>query len=77
MRETSWMGGLTVSRDQDGDDETVDLQHAGKNVSRRRTGTSLRTAMIPAMTTGIEHFIIKSGRRTDMAEMPTPDLAVP
>jgi hypothetical protein len=29
------------------------------------------------MTTGITHFIIRSGRRTAMAEIPTPDLAVP
>ena len=35
------------------------------------------TAMIPAMITGTTHFIIRSGRRTDMAEMPTPDFAVP
>ena len=35
------------------------------------------TAMIPAMTTGTQHFIIKSGRKTDIAEMPTPDFAVP
>jgi len=34
-------------------------------------------AIIPAMTTGITHFIIRSGRRTAMAEIPTPDLAVP
>jgi len=33
--------------------------------------------MIPAMITGTTHFIIKSGRSTDMAEIPTPDFAVP
>lgn len=36
-----------------------------------------RTAMIPAMTTGMIHFIIRSGRRTPIAAIPTPDLAVP
>jgi hypothetical protein len=36
-----------------------------------------RTAMIPAMTTGMIHFIIKSGRRTPIAAIPTPDLEVP
>ena len=34
-------------------------------------------AMIPAMTTGMTHFINRSGRSTAMAEIPTPDLAVP
>lgn len=29
------------------------------------------------MTTGMTHFIMRSGRRTAMAEIPTPDLAVP
>jgi hypothetical protein len=33
--------------------------------------------MIPAMTTGIMHLINKSGLRTPIAEIPTPDLAVP
>lgn len=33
--------------------------------------------MIPAMTTGMMHFMMSSGRITDMAAMPTPDLAVP
>ncbi len=33
--------------------------------------------MIPAMTTGMIDFMINSGRMTDMAAMPTPDLAVP
>lgn len=33
--------------------------------------------MIPAMTTGMIHFMISSGRMTDMAAMPTPDFAVP
>lgn len=33
--------------------------------------------MIPAMTTGMMHFIMRSGRRTPIAEIPTPDLAVP
>ena len=37
----------------------------------------LTMAIIPAMTTGMEHFIMRSGRRTDIAEIPTPDLAVP
>lgn len=37
----------------------------------------VRTAMIPAMITGTTDFIIRSGRRTDMAAMPTPDFAVP
>jgi hypothetical protein len=37
----------------------------------------LTMAMIPAIMTGTTHFIIKSGRRMDMAEIPTPDLAVP
>lgn len=36
-----------------------------------------RTAMIPAMTTGTIHFIIRSGRRTPIAAIPTPDLEVP
>ena len=67
----------TVSRDQNGDNETVYLQYTGKNASDHQTATNLRTAMIPAMMTGITHFIIKSGRRTAMAEIPTPDLAVP
>ena len=34
-------------------------------------------ARIPAMTTGMIHFMISSGRITDMAAIPTPDLAVP
>jgi hypothetical protein len=34
-------------------------------------------AIIPAMITGTTHFIIKSGLRTAIAEIPTPDLAVP
>jgi hypothetical protein len=34
-------------------------------------------AIIPAIITGTTHFIIKSGRNTDMAEIPTPDFAVP
>ena len=33
--------------------------------------------MIPAMTTGTVDFKISSGRMTPIAEMPTPDLAVP
>lgn len=33
--------------------------------------------MIPAMTTGMMHFIIRSGRRTPIAAIPTPDLDVP
>lgn len=33
--------------------------------------------MIPAMTTGMMHFIMRSGRRTPMAAIPTPDLEVP
>jgi hypothetical protein len=36
-----------------------------------------RTAMIPAIMTGTTDLIIRSGRRTDMAAMPTPDFAVP
>ena len=67
----------TVSGNQDGYDETVDLWYASQNASEIQPTTNIRTAMIPAMMTGITHFIIKSGRRTDMAEMPTPDLAVP
>lgn len=38
---------------------------------------TLTMAIIPAIMTGTTHFIIKSGRRTAMAEIPTPDLAVP
>jgi hypothetical protein len=34
-------------------------------------------AIIPAIMTGTTHFIIRSGLRIDMAEIPTPDLAVP
>lgn len=34
-------------------------------------------AMIPAMTTGMIHFMISSGLMTDMAAIPVPDLAVP
>jgi hypothetical protein len=41
---------------------------------RRRKQT---IAMIPAMMTGTTHFIMRSGRRTAIAEIPTPDLAVP
>lgn len=33
--------------------------------------------MIPAMTTGTMHFIMRSGRRTPIAAIPTPDLEVP
>jgi len=33
--------------------------------------------MIPAMTTGTIHFIMRSGRRTPIAAIPTPDLEVP
>ena len=29
------------------------------------------------MMTGTTHFIMRSGRRTAMAEIPTPDFAVP
>lgn len=34
-------------------------------------------AIIPAMTTGMMDFMINSGRITDMAAIPVPDLAVP
>jgi hypothetical protein len=34
-------------------------------------------ARIPAMTTGMMDFMISSGRITDMAAIPVPDLAVP
>lgn len=34
-------------------------------------------AMIPAMTTGMMDFMISSGRITDIAAIPVPDLAVP
>lgn len=33
--------------------------------------------MIPAITTGMIDFMINSGRITDMAAIPVPDLAVP
>ena len=67
----------TVTGNEDRHDETVNLQM--QRVSRRQQGKTYdeHTAMIPAITTGTEHFIIKSGRRTDMAEIPTPDFAVP
>lgn len=47
------------------------------HISREREGGGGLTAMIPAMTTGMMHFIMRSGRRTPIAEIPTPDLAVP
>ena len=34
-------------------------------------------AMIPAMTTGMIDFIIKSGLATDIEAIPVPDFAVP
>lgn len=43
----------------------------------RHANQTLTIAMIPAIMTGTTHFIIKSGRKTDIAEIPTPDLAVP
>ena len=66
---------LTVAGDEDGHDETVNLD---PRVSERIAvaGKIALTAMIPAMITGITHLIMRSGRRTDMAEIPTPDLAV-
>ena len=67
----------TVTGDQDGDDETVDLTCGALSEVARGTDEVARTAMIPAMITGTTHFIMRSGRRTDMAEMPTPDFAVP
>ena len=33
--------------------------------------------MIPAMTTGMMDFMMSSGRITDIAAIPVPDLAVP
>lgn len=33
--------------------------------------------MIPAMTTGTIDFVTRSGLRTPIAEIPTPDFAVP
>lgn len=42
-----------------------------------RSASVALTAMIPAMTTGTIHFIIKSGRNTPMAAIPTPDFDVP
>lgn len=35
------------------------------------------TAMIPAIITGTIHLIKRSGRKTPMAEIPTPDFDVP
>jgi hypothetical protein len=33
--------------------------------------------MIPAITTGMMDFMMSSGRITDIAAIPVPDLAVP
>lgn len=33
--------------------------------------------MIPDMTTGMRHFMIRSGRKVPTPAMPMPDLAVP
>ena len=69
---------LTVSGDQDRDDEAVDLSELVRGqVPTTTDQQGGPTAMIPAMTTGTTHFIIRSGRSTDIAETPTPDFAVP
>lgn len=77
----------TVVRDENGNNEAIYLlkmilsllasicsQH--KCIEETPECTR-RTPMIPAMTTGMEHLIIRSGLRTAIAEMPTPDFAVP
>lgn len=79
-------GGLDGTRDEHGHDEAVNLQASPTRrvspVCSFQSDTTPEdprglTAMIPAMTTGMMHFIIKSGLRTPMAAMPTPDFDVP
>ena len=70
--------GRTVCGDEHRDDEAVDLRTRAFSSRMRRDGrVEGLTAMIPAMMTGTTFFIMRSGRRTAIAEMPTPDLAVP
>lgn len=68
---------LTIAGNEDGYDETVDLGKWTSVTTWISNANATLTAMIPAMITGMTHFIMRSGRRTDMAEMPTPDFAVP
>ena len=65
----------TFSGDQYRNDEAVNL--TGVEPAYTTADHFAHTAMIPAMMTGTTHFIMRSGRSTDMAEMPTPDFAVP
>lgn len=46
-------------------------------LAMRTATTNPQIAIIPAMTTGMMDFMINSGRITDIAAMPVPDLAVP
>lgn len=64
-------GGVrTVTRNEHTNNETVNLR-------RQQAPALTRTAIIPAITTGMIHLISRSGRSTPIAEIPTPDLAVP
>jgi hypothetical protein len=67
---------LEVTRDEDGHDEAV-LGSVREQLGDADTRQLRTIPMIPAMTTGMVHLISRSGRRTPMAEIPTPDLAVP
>jgi hypothetical protein len=82
---------LQVTRDEDRDDQSVLEAITSRHVVTSSASTlaglwlkkadgvdrALTMAIIPAIMTGTTHFIIRSGLRIDMAEIPTPDLAVP
>lgn len=69
-----------VVRDQDGDDETVDTDDTSHNYGDDVCEEEALSA-IELVATGGDGlgslFTIRSGRRTPMAAIPTPDLAVP
>ena len=67
LRGTAW---IAVRLDDKGEEGARRTQEDEEKEARL-------TAMIPAMTTGMMHFIMRSGRRTPMAAIPTPDLDVP
>lgn len=49
-----------------------------RGVKKGRTGSGKRTmAITPAMTVGMHDLIMSSGRKTEAAMIPMPDLAVP
>ena len=55
--------------------QKLSIHHRHPRMRLRRT--TFDAVVQTAMMTGTTHFIIKSGRRTDVAATPTPDLAVP